>query len=414
MRIKLQRSTIRTLEPTQNRYEVADTEIPPLRLRITPAGVKTFILLYRNKENRQRRFTIGRFGDLTPEQAREIAKIKLAEIKLGGDPSAEKKEHRKQAERDKHAKLGEFLTYKYEPWAAVELRSGKATTERIRSAFADYLDMHLSGFSSWIIEKWRRRRLKQGRAVSTVNRDVASLRACLAKAVEWDVIQEHPLAKVKLLKVDKQAVVRYLSVDEETRLREALASRDSEIRAARESGNQWRKERGRELMPVIETDHLTPMVILSLNTGMRRGEVFNLHWEDVDLAKCSLTIHGKKAKSGQTRHIPLNAEAMGALKRWQSQGNATAGLVFQGKEGRPFDNCNKAWKSLLEKAGIENFRWHDMRHHFASRLVMAGVDLNTVRELLGHADLKMTLRYAHLAPEHKAAAVAKLVEGRRV
>jgi site-specific recombinase XerD len=75
-----------------------------------------------------------------------------------------------------------------------------------------------------------------------------------------------------------------------------------------------------------------------------------------------------------------------------------------------FDNVKKSWMSLLKSAGIENFRWHDMRHHFASKLVMAGVDLNTVRELLGHADIKMTLRYAHLAPEYKAKAVAKLIE----
>jgi site-specific recombinase XerD len=74
-------------------------------------------------------------------------------------------------------------------------------------------------------------------------------------------------------------------------------------------------------------------------------------------------------------------------------------------------DVNTSWGNVLVDAKIENFRWHDMRHHFASHLVMAGVDLNTVRELLGHADLKMTLRYAHLAPEHKAAAVAKLMKG---
>jgi len=83
--------------------------------------------------------------------------------------------------------------------------------------------------------------------------------------------------------------------------------------------------------------------------------------------------------------------------------------VFPAKNGRPFHNVRKAREGALSDAGITKFRWHDMRHHFASRLVMAGVNLNTVRELLGHADLRMTLRYAHLAPEHKAAAVEKLV-----
>ncbi len=411
MRIKLQRSEIRKLEPRETRYEVADIEIPSLRLRVTPNGVKTFILLYRNKENRQRRYTIGRFGVITPEYARNIAETKLAEIVLGGDPATEKKETRKQAEKAKHSKLRDFLTHKYEPWATVTLRSGKSAVERIRSAFSDHLDTQLDELSPWLIEKWRRARVKQGRAVGTINRDLAALRACLAKAVDWDVIDQHPLAKVKLLKSDQKAVVRYLSAEEERRLRKALTARDAEIKAARESGNRWRKERGRELMPDVETDHLTPMVLLSLNTGMRRGEVFHLRWEDVDFQNNSLSILGEKAKSGQTRHIPLNTEAVATLKRWQAQQGASAGLVFPGKGGQPFDNCNKAWKALLEKAGIEKFRWHDMRHHFASRLVMAGVDLNTVRELLGHADIKMTLRYAHLAPEHKAAAVAKLVGG---
>ena len=85
-------------------------------------------------------------------------------------------------------------------------------------------------------------------------------------------------------------------------------------------------------------------------------------------------------------------------------------LVFPGTKGKRIVDVKTAWAKLLRQAGIESFRWHDMRHDFASRLVMAGVDLNTVRELLGHADLKMTLRYAHLAPEHKANAVEKLVQ----
>ena len=106
------------------------------------------------------------------------------------------------------------------------------------------------------------------------------------------------------------------------------------------------------------------------------------------------------AKSGKSRHIPLNNEAMMVLEQWQRQ--QPAGRLF------PVRSFKTAWGALMAAAEIDGFRWHDMRHDFASKLVMAGVDLNTVRELMGHADLKMTLRYAHLAPAHLAEAVAKL------
>lgn len=99
---------------------------------------------------------------------------------------------------------------------------------------------------------------------------------------------------------------------------------------------------------------------------------------------------------------------MQVLKAWYQQ-TAKNNYVFPSKNGEPFDNVKKAWIAILKNADIKNFRWHDLRHHFASRLVMVGVDLNTVRELLGHSDMSMTLRYAHLATEHKAYAVVKLV-----
>jgi integrase len=108
------------------------------------------------------------------------------------------------------------------------------------------------------------------------------------------------------------------------------------------------------------------------------------------------------------RHIPLNTEALSTLREWKAQSDESAELVFVGKNGGSFDNIKKSWWAVLASAKINDFRWHDLRHHFASMLVMGGVDLNTVRELLGHADIKMTLRYAHLAPQVKADAVAKL------
>lgn len=148
-----------------------------------------------------------------------------------------------------------------------------------------------------------------------------------------------------------------------------------------------------------------------MNTGLRHGELFSLRWSNIDLEHRNLTVAGSYAKSGTTRQIPLNDEAVELLKQWQSQMVQDSGFVFTGKVGSRVNNARKAWQKLLQDAGIEHFRWHDLRHHFASKLVMAGVDLNTVRELLGHSTITMTLRYAHLAPEHKAAAVARIASG---
>jgi len=157
-------------------------------------------------------------------------------------------------------------------------------------------------------------------------------------------------------------------------------------------------------------DHIKPIILLSLNTGMRRGEVFTLQWKDIDWNNRTLSIPGPNAKSGSTRHIPLNQEAFNTLEFWKTMSLSTTSdsLVFPGKGGSVLIDTKHSWQTILKLAEIENFRWHDMRHHFASRLVMAGVDLNTVRELLGHSDLKMTIRYAHLCPKLKAAAVEKL------
>jgi integrase len=153
------------------------------------------------------------------------------------------------------------------------------------------------------------------------------------------------------------------------------------------------------------------MVLLSLSTGIRKGALFGLEWRDVNFTERTLTLRGEIEKSDKTRHMFLNDTAYGALSKWKEQSHKTGpcALIFPSpKTGKRIGNCDSSWEALLERAGIENFRWHDMRHDFASQLVMEGVDLNTVRELMGHADLKMTLRYAHLAPESKLQAVKVL------
>ena len=199
-----------------------------------------------------------------------------------------------------------------------------------------------------------------------------------------------PIAKVKPQKIDTKANVRFLTKDEENRLRNALDDRENKIRLQRESANEWRDARGYQLFDDLKNnrfaDYLKPMVLLALNTGMRRGELFDLCWENVDFKNKSVEVAGHISKSGNTRHIPLNDEALGTLIAWRNQTESKS-LVFPNPvTSKRFDNIQTSWENLLKLANIQNFRFHDIRHHFASKLVMAGVDLNTVRELLGHSE----------------------------
>jgi integrase len=414
MRAKLMANIIKTLRPKEQPYEVRDTILPGFLLRVQPSGAMTYYLAYRTTDGRKTRYRIGAVGAVTPAQARDMAEQLSARAVQGEDVQATKQQRRDAAEMAKVCTLGGFLEHQYSPWLLAERpekRRGAEMIQRLRANFTEWLERPLSEINPWLVEKWRAEQVKRGKAKSTINRDLTTLRSVMSKAVAWQVIDQHPLKSVKPLKVDTHAVIRFLSEDEEDRLRQALVQRDAQIKAARGRGNAWRRARGYDELPTLDQqtygDQLTPMVLLSLNTGVRRGELFALHWGDVNLQRKLLTIRGTTTKSGQTRHIPLNRIALEVLQAWHQQG-LKAEVVFPGKNGGQRDNTRKSWSGVLRVAGICNFRWHDLRHTFASRLVMAGVPLNTVRELLGHTTPSMTLRYAHLAPDHKAHAVEQL------
>jgi len=411
MRASLTAKNIKGLKPAAMPYEVRDTKIKGFLLRVQPSGAMAYYLSYTPASGRRQRYRIGAVGSLTPAQARDIAEELAGHGAHGIDIHAQKKATRIEAEKARVRILRGFLEYKYRPWVLAERKTGDDTLQRIQYNFRNLLDKPLGELTHWVAEKWRAEQLKSGKSKATVNRDMAALRAALSKAVEWGLIESHPLSKLKPIRGDRLTKVHYLSKDEEARLRGALVARDHKLKAGRASANAWRRARGYELYPDLSNcpyaDHLTPMLVLSLNTGLRRGEVFSLTWNCVNLQTKTLTIEGTTAKSGQTRHVPLNDEALSVLKAWREQTQGE-GLVFPGKDGKRLDNVRKSWSGVLNAAKINNFRWHDLRHDFASKLVMAGIPLNTVRDLLGHADLTTTLRYAHLAPDHRAEAVAML------
>lgn len=389
--------------------DIWDTKLPKFVIRVRPSGGASYLV----NLGRGCWHTIGSVDVLSPAEAREQARGLLGDAAKdranGRDPVAERK--RKKAIANT-VTLDAFLTDDYAPWLLEHHKRGRETAQRLRTVFADVLAAKLSDLTPWTIEKWRTARLKAPRSKpATVNSHLTMLKAALARAVAWQLLPAHPLADVKPLKADQTGRVRYLTPTEEKRLRKALDARDEARRKRREAANAWRRERGYDEWPADAAGHLTPIVLLAINTGLRKGEIFNLTWADVDLDRAQLTVRGEGAKSAQTRYLPLNTEALDVLRGWKATAGETTGFVFPGRAaGERLEDVKKAWLPLVRAAKIVGFTFHDLRHTFASNLAMAGVDLNTVRELLGHSDIKMTLRYAHLASEHKAAAVAKLVQ----
>lgn len=400
MKTKITQKLLGSLTPQDKPYRIHDTEQPGLFLRVQPTGHVSYMVTWgRNREK-----SLGRVGKLTLAQARTEAARYLADAYEHGEPLAVI-EGRTAATSPT---LRSFIDDTYLPWFKAHHRGHEKTEHTLSTCFEPIMSLRLVEVAGRDLEQIRTAWLNSGNKPSTANRKMGSISGVFSRAVDWGYLEASPLDKVKALKVDTKGRIRYLSKDESKALREALDARQERIRAERDSANQWRTERKQELLAdlraVTFTDHLKPMVLLTLNTGLRRGELFNLRWPDVNLQAKTITVVGEGAKTTETRHIPLNAEALATLEAWKKQ-SAPGGYVFPGQDGERMTDVKTAWLELLKNAGMADFRWHDMRHDFASRLVMAGVPLNTVRDLLGHSDIKMTLRYAHLAPDSKAAAV---------
>jgi len=221
--------------------------------------------------------------------------------------------------------------------------------------------------------------------------------------------------KLKDLKVDKNPKTRYLSQSEENRLINALQERQNKQISERKNANIWREKRNLEQFQDFSTykytNYLMPLILIALKTGLRRSELFSLKWEDVAFEENNnrIYVQGINTKTSQGRTVPLNEEAVLILSEWKlfcDDSTVKAELVFPNPStGKQMKEVGSAWNRLLKKANIISFRFHDLRHTFASKLAKNSVDLNTIRELMGHSDITMTLRYAHLSPEHLSSAV---------
>ena len=400
MKTKITQKLINSLAAEAKVYRVHDTHLPGFFIRVLPSGHMSYMVTWGRNKNA----TLGRVSVLTLDQARKEAGRYLTDAHEHGEPLAVTQGRRGSVTPS----LRQFIDDTYMPWFRAHHRGDEKTLYNLDNNFDTIMPQRLDAITGRDLELLRTGWLNAGNKPSTANRKMGSISGVFSRAVDWDYLPSSPLDKIKPLKVDTKGQVRYLSKEETLNLRNSLEVREHRACLERDSANQWRSERNKVLFSDLKelafTDHLKPMVLVSLNTGMRRGELFSLTWPMVNFHNKTITVGGDTAKTSETRHIPMNTETFNTLKAWKNQIGESA-FVFPGLEGGRMEDVKSAWLKLLKEACITGFRWHDMRHDFASRLVMAGVPLNTVRDLLGHTDIKMTLRYAHLAPDIKAAAV---------
>ncbi len=327
--------------------DVRDVKLGGFLIRCRPSGRHSYLVVL----GRGRVVTIGRVkgADAITAAAARTAAEKLkgdvgheALVAVAADPALTLADARKKArasvvarrrQRRRSGTFGAYLTDHYGPWVKANRKTGEETLDRLEATFAAMLTTPLAELAPFAIEKWRSTRLKAGRTPSTVNRDLAALRGALSKAVEWGLLAAHPLATVKAAKVDATGHVRFLSADEATRLTAALTARDDRRRAERVNANAWRRERGYEEWPALGkyTDHVSPVTLLALNTGCRRGELLALRWDDVDMGGARLTVRASGAKSGLSRVIPLNSEALAVLKAWRPHADLDDGARVPGR-----------------------------------------------------------------------------------
>ena len=408
---KITESAVKKL---QSGGELRDLEVKGFFCRARKAG-KLFYYSYLSPTSGKRRnISVGRHGDLTVFEARAAAKLMAADVAKSIDPADKQKANIEKVQRETNSTLRAFLNDGYRK--VTPKKTADPAIRSIKLHFESWLDKPMSRITAWDVEIWKR--AYKGKP-SGANRILASLRGILTKAVKAGLLDKSPMPDVKQLKEDKNKKIRYLSDDEEKRLRKALDTRQDKKRAERKRYIHWCEERQKESPAPIGdrfTDHIKPMVLLTLNTGLRLGELLNLFVSDIDLPARLLTVRGESdgestgAKSMQTRQIPLNEESFSILVAWMNQ-TGHSNFVFPSPvTGKRFSNdgIKTAWTSVRQAAGLLNFRFHDLRHTFGTRLAHKRVDLVTIKELMGHESLDTTARYLHTSVERKFEAVELL------
>jgi integrase len=347
--------------PAKGNKITYDTEAQGFGVRTTAAGAQRFILNYRTRAGRERRFTIGPFPDWTVKAAREEARRLRALIDLGGDPLAE-------IEAGRDAPTVADLCRRYEDEHLPRKRPRSAEEDRtlIRTRILPALgSIKVADVTYNDIDGLHRNITKQGKPYRA-NRTVSLLSKMFSLAsTKWKLRPDNPCRGIE--RNSEQPRERYLSADELSRLSEVLAEHTN-----------------REAADAIR---------LLLLTGARRNEVLSATWAQFDLTNGLWTKPSSHTKQKRLHHVPLSPPALELLVKLRER--STSEYVFPGKDGHRISL--DAWKAIRKAARLNGVRLHDLRHTFASILASGGASLPMIGKLLGHSNVGTTARYAHLA-----------------
>ena len=278
--------------------------------------------------------------------------------------------------------FSEMMTRYMEGYSAINTapsthRRAKSTVKHIERYFGDFI---VADIRTKDVSAYKEMRRKEGAAPKTVNNELILMGHAFNLALkEWEWVRDNPVSRVSKERVNNRRK-RWLKSQEEERL----------LRASPE----WLRE----------------IIVFALNTGLRRGEILNLKWSLVDLKRRTLTI--LEQKNGEDDTLPLNETVMEVLAARSKVRSISTDHVFLSREGRKLDGDTIHWffTKVKKKAKVEDFRFHDLRHTFATRLVQAGVEIYKVQKLMRHKSPQMTQRYAHHYPESLRSGVEILDE----
>jgi integrase len=365
-----------TCPPNKKKIEYVDTGGTGFYIAVqqTSQGTGTYYLRYKNADGKTCHQKIGRSTDISLTDSRKKAKQLKSEISLGADPREEAKA------KKSIPTYADFMLNQYMPYVKSRKRSWKKDESLLRCHILDVFRFkRLNQLKKVDIQLFHTMlREEKGLSPAQCDHNLKLMRHSLNLAVDWEIIDKNPIARIKLFKEDNK-VEHYLSDEELQRLMHVLKT-----------------DRNRMVC------HIAKFLLV---TGSRLNEALSSTWNNIDQSNRVWVIPALHSKSKKIRSVPLNDVALSVLDELNTQDDYQY-LFINPRTGERYFNIHKTWDRLRNEAGLPHLRLHDLRHQYASFLVNSGRTLYEVQQILGHKSPEISMRYSHLSSKSLRSAAA--------